>query len=112
MGTPSWLPLNRAVGAVDFDDDIRFFSVVLLGGGDERRFDALENNFFVDVLIPMDGIDDTEQFVGIHSYFAFLPVISRLEEHPPRTARPVNRPRRYKMLRHHDLVNSATSTVQ
>ena len=67
IGTPLWRAADRAVGAVDLDDDFGFFAVVLLGGGDQRRLDALEDDLFVDILIAMDRVDDAKQFVGVHS---------------------------------------------
>ena len=58
---------DGAVGAVDLDDDLRLFSVVFLGGGDQRRLDPLEDDLFVDILIAVDRVDDAKQFVGVHS---------------------------------------------
>ena len=39
---------------------------MLLGGRDERRLDAFEDDFLVDVLVAVDRIDDPQHFVGIH----------------------------------------------
>ncbi len=50
---------NRTGGAINHDDDVGFFPVVLLGGGNQGRFDPLEDDLFVDILIAMDRIDDT-----------------------------------------------------
>ena len=58
---------DRAVFAVDVDDDVFFFAVLLLGGRDQRRLDGAEDDFLVDVLVAMDRVDDSQQFVGIHS---------------------------------------------
>ena len=64
--TPFVRRMNRTVFAVDLDDDVGFFAVVLLGGRDERSLDPLEHDLFVDVLIAMDRIDDSQNFLGIH----------------------------------------------
>ena len=64
--TPFVSCMNRTVFAVDIHDDIGFFAVVLLGGRDERSLDPLEHDFLVDVLIAMDRIDDSQNFLGIH----------------------------------------------
>ena len=57
---------NRAVFAVDVHHDVGFFAVVLLGGRDQRSLDPLEDDFLVDVLIAVDRIDDSQDFLGIH----------------------------------------------
>jgi len=58
---------DKTVGAVDRDDNLSLLSVVLLGGRNQRGFDALEDDLFVDILIAVDRVDDTKQFVGVHS---------------------------------------------
>ena len=63
---PSCVAVNRTVFAVDLHDDVGFFAVVLLGGRDERSLDPLEDDFLVDVLVAMDRIDDSQNFLGIH----------------------------------------------
>ena len=93
---------DRAVGAVDLDDDLGLFAVVLLGGRNQRRLDALEDDFLVDILVAVDRVDDAKQFVGIHSLSLSLDYSDTL--HAPLD--PTKRPRRYKILRHHNLVVS------
>ena len=55
---------DRAVIAIDMDDDVLFFAVVFLGGRDQGRFDAFEDDLLVDVLVAVDRVDDPKQFVG------------------------------------------------
>ena len=50
---------DRAVGAIDLNDDLRLFAVVLLGGRDQGRLDAVEDDLLVDILIAVDRVDDT-----------------------------------------------------
>ena len=57
---------DRAADAVDADDDILIFAVLFFGGRDQRSFDRLEHDFFIDVLIAMDRIDDAQDFGWIH----------------------------------------------
>jgi len=59
-------PGNRAVLAVDMDHDVFVFAEVLLGGGDQRRFDALEDDFFIDVFVAVDRVNDPQHFAGVH----------------------------------------------
>jgi hypothetical protein len=58
--------MNRAVFAVDLYNNIGFLAVVFLCGRYERSLDPLENDFLVDVLVTMDRIDDSQNFLGIH----------------------------------------------
>ena len=94
--------VDGAVGAVDRDDDVRLFSVVFLGGRDQRRLDPLEDDLFVDIFIAVDRVDDAKQLVGVHSIL--LSPVQKNTFHAPLD--PKNRPRRYKILRHHNLVES------
>ena len=57
---------DRTVFAVDLDDDVLVFAVLLLGGRNQRRLDRLEDDFLVDVLVAMDRIDDPQDFIGVH----------------------------------------------
>ena len=57
---------DRSTLAIDLDLDIGFFAKVLLGRGNIRRFDALEDDFFVNILIAVDRVHYPEQFAGIH----------------------------------------------
>ena len=66
IATPSRC-LDGAAGAIDLDNDVRLLPVVLLSGGNQRRFDPLEDNLFVDILVAMDRVNDSQQFVGVHS---------------------------------------------
>ena len=50
--------------AVDGDDDVVLFAVVLLGRRDERRLDRLKDDFLVDVLVAVERVDDAEDFAG------------------------------------------------
>ena len=54
------------------DDDLLLFAVLLLGGGDQRRLDGQEDDLLVDVLVTMDRVDDSQQFIGVHG-----PIYSR-----------------------------------
>ena len=65
------------------DLDVFFFAVVLFGGGDQRRFDALEDDLLVDVLVAVDRVNDPQQFAGIHRLS--LPRVGTIL---PRSARP------------------------
>ena len=93
---------DRAVGPVDLNNDFLLFAVVLLGGRDQGRLDAGKDDFFVDVLIAVDRVDDPKQFVGIHSLSLSLASTDIL--HAPLD--PPKRPRRFKILRYHNLVGS------
>ena len=57
---------DRAVFAVDVDHDLGLFAVVLPGRGDQRRFDRLEDDLFVDILVAVDRVDDPQHFSWIH----------------------------------------------
>ena len=57
---------DRSTLTIDLDLDIGFFAEVLLGRGDIRRFDALEDDFLVDILVAVDCVHNPEQFAGIH----------------------------------------------
>ena len=59
-------PGDAAVLAIDGDHDVLFFAVVLLGGGHQGRFDGLEEDLLVDVLLAVDRIDDPQDFARIH----------------------------------------------
>ena len=58
---------DRTVLAVDVDDDFFFFAVLLLCSRYQGRFNTLEDDFFVDILVAMDRVDDSQYFVWIHS---------------------------------------------
>ena len=58
---------NCPVFAIDRYRDILLFAVVLLGGRYQGRFDALEDDFLVDVLVAMDRVDNPQQFGRVHS---------------------------------------------
>src|SRR5690606_25321233 len=57
---------NRPVLAVDLYLDVGFFAIVLLGGGDEGCLNPFKNYFLVDVLVAVNGIDDSQDLLGIH----------------------------------------------
>ena len=59
-------PADHTTLAVDEDFDLLLFAVVLLGGGDQRSFDTLEDDLFVDILVAVDRIHDPQQFAGVH----------------------------------------------
>ena len=77
---------NRAVFAIDGDDDFLVFAVLLLGGGDQRRLDGQENDLLVDVLVTMDRVDDPQQLISVHAglhaspHFGGLIKLSELSE--------------------------------
>ena len=84
IGTPLWVPrIEPSVRSISTTTSV-FFAVVLLGGGNQRRFDALEDDFLVDILIAVDRIDDPKQFVGVHS----ISLSSAYGQYSPRPARP------------------------
>src|SRR5262245_61564020 len=58
--------MNRTVLTVDVHDDVSFFAVVLLRSRHQRSLDPLEHDLFVDVLVSMDRIDDSQNLLGIH----------------------------------------------
>ena len=62
------MPADRPVLAIDDDLDVFLFAVVFFGGGDQRRFDALEDDLLGDVLVAVDRVNDPEQFAGIHRW--------------------------------------------
>ena len=65
-GTPLWVPrIEPSVRSI-LTTMSCFFAVVLLGGGDQRRFDALEDDLLVDILIAVDRVDDPQNLVRIH----------------------------------------------
>ena len=64
---PSIAPFSRSIRTTMFV----FFAVVLLGGRDQGRFDALEDDFLVDVLVAVDRVDDAQQFIWIHGDLVF-----------------------------------------
>ncbi len=51
---------------IDLDLHVGFFAEVLLGRGDILRFDALEDDLLVDILVAVDCVHNPEQFAGIH----------------------------------------------
>ncbi len=57
---------DGAVLPIDRDGDLFVLAVVLLGGGDQRGLNRLENDLFVDVLFAMDRVDDSQKFLSIH----------------------------------------------
>ncbi len=57
---------DRAILAVNLDFDFLVFAVVFLGGRDQRRFDPLEDDFLVDVFVPVDRVNDPQHFARIH----------------------------------------------
>ena len=59
---------NRPVGAINLDDDLFVFAEVFLGGGDQRRFDPIEDDLFVDVFVAVDRVNDPKQFAGVHRF--------------------------------------------
>ena len=59
-------PGNGTRAAVDRDLHFLFFAVVFFGSGDDRRFDALEDDFLIDILVAVDCIHDAKQFAGVH----------------------------------------------
>ena len=70
---------DRAVFAVDVNDDVFFLAILFFGGGDERGFDSFEDDLLVDVLIAMDCIDDPQNLVWIHKSLSFRSVIQLTE---------------------------------
>ena len=58
----------QSCARVDLDLDVLFLAVVLFSRGNDRRFDALEDDFLIDILIAVDCIHDAEQFAGIHRF--------------------------------------------
>ena len=65
-------PANRTVVAVDVDFDFRFVAIVLLGGRNERRFDRLKDDLFVNLLVAMDRVNNPQQLARVHDSFAFV----------------------------------------
>ncbi len=58
--------IDGTVFARDADDDIRLLAVLALGRGHQRRFDGLENDLRVNVLVAVKRVDDSQQLVWIH----------------------------------------------
>jgi hypothetical protein len=48
--------------AVDGDAHVPFLAVLLAGGGRQRRFERLEDDFLVDALLVRDGVDHHQNF--------------------------------------------------
>jgi hypothetical protein len=57
-----------ASDAVDGDRDLRRLTVLPGEGGDEGRFDRLEDDLFVDVFVAMNSIDDSQDFFWLHGF--------------------------------------------
>jgi hypothetical protein len=49
---------NGAGAAVNRHHDVFLFAKVLLGGGDQGRFDALEDDLLFDILVAVDRVYD------------------------------------------------------
>ena len=84
---------DGAVLAIDGDLDVFLFAVVFFGGGDQRRFDALEDDLLVDVLVAVDRVNDPKQFAGIHRFS-----LPRSGQYCLAPLGPDNAPKRSKIL--------------
>jgi hypothetical protein len=74
---------------------------VLLGGGNKRRFDTLEDDLFVDIFVAMYRVDYTQDFIRIHR-LSLSQVWFR--QYSPTLLDQTKRPRRCKILRGLNLV--------
>ncbi len=63
--------VDRAVFAGDPHHDVRFLAVLAFGGGDQRRLDGLEHDLRVNVLVPVQRVDDAQQLIWIHGDLVF-----------------------------------------
>jgi hypothetical protein len=59
--------VNRSNATHDMDVDNGFFTKLTFCRSDQSRLDGLDDQFRVDLLFAMEGIDDTQQFLGIHA---------------------------------------------
>ena len=55
-------PLSRSICT----SDIGVLSEVFLRGGENRLFDAVEHDGFLNVFVAMDHLDHTEKFGSVH----------------------------------------------
>ena len=61
---------NFARLAINLNDNFGLFAVMFFSSGNKCRFDALEDDFLLDVFVAMNGIDDSQHFGGIHNMFS------------------------------------------
>jgi hypothetical protein len=52
--------------AIDQELDIGFFAKMFASSGDQRRLDRTKHDFFVDILVAMQRVNDSQNFTGIH----------------------------------------------
>ena len=57
---------DRAVATVDIQYDLLIFAILFFGGGDERSFDRLKDDLFLDIFVAVDRVDDPQHFAGVH----------------------------------------------
>ena len=66
--------VDRTDPAHDVDVDHGLLTKLSLRGGDQCRLDRLHDQFRVDLLFSMQGIDNSKQILGIHAVFFRLMV--------------------------------------
>ena len=59
---------DSSVFPINLYQNLFVFAVVLLGSGNQRGLDTLEDDLLVDVLIAVDRVNDPQQFAGVHRF--------------------------------------------
>ncbi len=84
-GGPVARPGDRTIGAVDLDNDLLIFAEVLLRRRDQGRLDSLEDDFFIDVFVAVDRVNDPQHFARVHRVSLSLPTIGGVTPMQERT---------------------------
>ena len=61
-------PIDLARISIDGYDNFLVFTIMLLGGRNERSLDAVEYDRLVNVLVTVNCVNNPQQFVGIHRF--------------------------------------------